>query len=34
MEYVNNVHDRGWVDEDTPGAKGYQYIEIVPDHSD
>jgi mannose-6-phosphate isomerase-like protein (cupin superfamily) len=34
MEYVNNVHDRRWVDEDTPGAKGYQYIEIVPDDSD
>jgi hypothetical protein len=29
MEYVNSVHDRRWVDEDAPGAKGYEYIEIV-----
>ena len=34
MEYVNNVHDRRWVDEDTTGAKGYEYIEIVPDGSE
>jgi quercetin dioxygenase-like cupin family protein len=34
MEYVNNVHDRRWVDEDTPGARGYEYIEIVPDGSE
>jgi glyoxylate utilization-related uncharacterized protein len=34
MEYVTNVHDRRWVDEDTPDAKGYEYIEIVPDGSE
>jgi hypothetical protein len=34
MEYVNNVHDRRWVDEDTPGARGYEYIEIVADDSE
>ncbi len=31
MEHVSNVHDRGWVDDDTPGAHGYRYIEIVAD---
>lgn len=34
MECVNNVHDRRWVDEDTPGACGYKYIEIVADDSE
>jgi hypothetical protein len=34
MEYVDNVHDRRWVDDDTPGARGYAYIEIVPDDSE
>jgi mannose-6-phosphate isomerase-like protein (cupin superfamily) len=34
MEYVNNVHDRSWVDDDTPGARGYKYVEIVPDDSE
>jgi quercetin dioxygenase-like cupin family protein len=34
MEMVNNVHDCRWVDDDTPGARGYKYIEIVPDGSD
>jgi len=31
MEHVNNVQDRRWVDDDTPGARGYEYIEIVAD---
>jgi mannose-6-phosphate isomerase-like protein (cupin superfamily) len=31
MESVNNVHDRRWVDEDTPGARGYEYIPVVAD---
>jgi quercetin dioxygenase-like cupin family protein len=34
MEYVNNVHDRRWVDEDPSGARGYEYIEIVADDSE
>ena len=34
MELVNNVHDRRWIDDDTPNARGYKYIEIVPDHSE
>jgi mannose-6-phosphate isomerase-like protein (cupin superfamily) len=34
MEYVSNVHDRRWVDDDTPGAHGYKYIEIVGDDSE
>jgi quercetin dioxygenase-like cupin family protein len=34
MEPVDNVHDRHWVDEDAPGARGYEYIEIVADDSD
>ena len=29
MDTVENVHDRRWVDDDTPGAKGYAYMEIV-----
>jgi quercetin dioxygenase-like cupin family protein len=31
MDYVNNVHDRRWVDDDTPG---YEYIDIVADDSE
>lgn len=31
MEYVNSVHARRWVDDDTPG---YEYIDIVADDSD
>jgi mannose-6-phosphate isomerase-like protein (cupin superfamily) len=34
MEYVDNVHDRRWIDDDTPGARGYRYIEIVADDSE
>jgi quercetin dioxygenase-like cupin family protein len=34
MEHVNNVHERRWVDDDTPGADGYRYIEIVDDDSE
>jgi hypothetical protein len=34
MEYVNNFHDRRWVDDDTPGVKGYRYMEIVADDSE
>jgi mannose-6-phosphate isomerase-like protein (cupin superfamily) len=34
MEDVNNVHDCRWVDDDTPGARGYRYIEIVADDSE
>lgn len=34
MEHVNNVHDRRWVDDHTPGADGYKYIEIVADDSE
>jgi quercetin dioxygenase-like cupin family protein len=29
MELVNNIHDRRWVDEDLPGARGYASMEIV-----
>lgn len=29
MEHVNNVHDRRWDDENLPGARGYESIEIV-----
>jgi len=31
MEDVSNVHDRRWVDDDTPGARGYKYVAIVAD---
>jgi hypothetical protein len=31
MEHVDNVHEHRWVDEDAPGASGYEYIEIVAD---
>jgi hypothetical protein len=34
MGYVNNVHDRRWVDDDTPGARGYEYIKIMADDSE
>jgi hypothetical protein len=34
MGYVSNFHDRRWVDDDTPGAAGYRYIEIVADGSE
>ena len=34
MEHVNNVHDRRWIDDDTPGARGYVYIDIVADDPD
>lgn len=34
MEYVNNVHNRDWADEDASGARGYEYIEIVADDSE
>jgi quercetin dioxygenase-like cupin family protein len=34
MESVNNVHDRRWVDDDTPGARGYKYIEVVADDAE
>ena len=34
MEYVNNVRDRRRVDDDTPGAKGDEYMPIVADGSE
>jgi quercetin dioxygenase-like cupin family protein len=31
MEHVDNFHDRPWIEDDTPGARGYKYMEIVAD---
>ena len=30
---MDNIHDRRRVDDETPGATGYRYMEIVSNHS-